>query len=95
MRANIMNEKKQPEFATILAFDVSIDADAQTMADELSVRIFSAEIIYHLFDQFSAYMNGLREARKSEAQALVVFPCVLKILPQYIFNKKDPIVIGQ
>jgi translation initiation factor 5B len=29
MRANIMNEKKIPEFATILAFDVSIDADAQ------------------------------------------------------------------
>jgi translation initiation factor IF-2 len=28
------------------------------MADELNVRIFSAEIIYHLFDQFSAYMNG-------------------------------------
>jgi len=23
-----------------------------------------------------------------------VFPCVLRILPQYIFNKKDPIVIG-
>eukprot|EP01036_Dinobryon_divergens_P021994 gene21994-30226_t len=94
MRANIMNEKKIPEFATILAFDVSIDADAQTMADELNVRIFSAEIIYHLFDQFSAYMNGIREARKNEAQALVVFPTVLKILPQYIFNKKDPIVIG-
>lgn len=28
------------------------------MADELNVRIFSAEIIYHLFIQFSAYMNG-------------------------------------
>ena len=39
-------------------------------------------------------LTGIREARKNEAQALVVFPCVLKILPQYIFNKKDPIVIG-
>ena len=40
------------------------------------------------------YLVGIREARKNEAQALVVFPAVLKILPQYIFNKKDPIVIG-
>jgi translation initiation factor 5B len=64
------------------------------MADELNVRVFSAEIIYHLFDQFSAYMNGLRETRKAEAQSHVVFPVVLKILPQYIFNKKDPIVLG-
>jgi translation initiation factor 5B len=94
MRANINNEKKMPEFATILAFDVPVDADAATMAEECNVRIFKADIIYHLFDQFSAYMNGLKEARKAEAQTNVVFPCMLRILPQHIFNKKDPIVIG-
>jgi translation initiation factor 5B len=94
MRAAIMNEKGCPEFATILAFDVRIDAEAGAMAAAEHVRIFSAEIIYHLFDQFSAYMNGLNEARKAEAMTIVNFPCVLKILPQHIFNKKDPIVIG-
>lgn len=94
MRANIMNEKKVPEFATILAFDVPVDAEAKEMAEELNVRIFTAEIIYHLFDQFTAYMNGLNEAKKATATEVVVFPCILKILPQYIFNKKDPIVIG-
>lgn len=94
MRANIMNEKKMPEFATILAFDTVIDAEAKEMAEENHVKIFSAEIIYHLFDQFTAYMNNLREARKTEASNVVVFPCVLKILPQYVFNKKDPIVLG-
>jgi translation initiation factor 5B len=94
MRANIMNEKKMPEFATILAFDVPIDAEAVTMAEELNVRVFSAEIIYHLFDQFTAYMRTLQEAKKNEAQNVVMFPCILKILPQHIFNKKDPIVIG-
>ena len=31
MRANIMNEKKIPEFATILAFDVPVDAEAATV----------------------------------------------------------------
>jgi translation initiation factor 5B len=94
MRASIMHEKKMPEYATILAFDVSIDSEARAMAEESNVKIFTAEIIYHLFDQFTAYMNGLYETKKSEAQAVVVFPCVLKILPQHIFNKKDPIVIG-
>ncbi len=94
MRANIMNEKKMPEYATILAFDTTIDAEAKEMAEENNVRIFSADIIYHLFDQFTAYMNGLKEARKKEAAEVVQFPCVLKILPQHIFNKKDPIVMG-
>jgi translation initiation factor 5B len=94
MRASIMHEKKMPEYATILAFDVPIDSEARAMAEESNVKIFTAEIIYHLFDQFTAYMNGLYETKKNEAQAVVVFPCVLKILPQHIFNKKDPIVIG-
>jgi translation initiation factor 5B len=58
------------------------------------VRIFTADIIYHLFDQFSAYMNNLMETRRAEAQGRAVFPCVLKIFPQHIFNKKDPIVLG-
>lgn len=94
MRASIMHEKKLPEYATILAFDVSIDAEARTMSDDLNVQVFSAEIIYHLFDQFTAHMSRLNERKKAEASAVVMFPVVLKILPQYVFNKKDPIVIG-
>ena len=94
MRASIMNEKGVPEYATILAFDVPVDSDARDFAEELNVRIFTAEIIYHLFDQFTAFMRNLRETRKAEAANVVVFPCVLKILPQYVFNKKDPIVVG-
>ena len=94
MRANLANEKGNPEYATILAFDVKVDSEAQQMAAELNVRIFTAEIIYHLFDQFSTYMNGITESRRAEAEKDANFPCVLKILPQFIFNKKDPIVIG-
>ena len=94
MRANIMNEKGKPEFATILAFDVRVDGEASTMAAENHVRIFTADIIYHLFDQFSAYMKGIHEERRAQAEAIAVFPCVIKILPQHIFNKKDPIVMG-
>merc|ERR1711871_1624123 len=94
MRANIQNERGQPEFATILAFDVKVDPEAAQMAEEDNVRIFTADIIYHLFDQFSAFMNKLTEERRQAATLVAVFPCVLKILPQHIFNKKDPIIMG-
>ena len=36
----------------ILAFDVKVEREAQEHADILGVRIFSADIIYHLFDNF-------------------------------------------
>lgn len=39
-------------WAVILAFDVRVERDAQEMADNVGVKIFSADIIYHLFDSF-------------------------------------------
>jgi translation initiation factor 5B len=46
MRANIMNEKKIPEFATILAFDVSIDADAQVLLFNYYYSSFILKLVY-------------------------------------------------
>ncbi|CAH0473514.1 unnamed protein product [Peronospora belbahrii] len=93
MRASVQLEH-QPEFATILAFDVKVHNDATELASELGVRIFTADIIYHLFDQFTAYMDNFRSARREEFEEVAVFPCVLKILPNCVFNKKDPIILG-
>jgi translation initiation factor 5B len=88
-----MLEKKK-EYATILAFDVKVTPEARELADELGVKIFIADIIYHLFDQFKAYIQNLKEEKKREAADEAVFPCVLEIIPECIFNKKAPIVLG-
>ncbi|EEF34273.1 translation initiation factor if-2, putative [Ricinus communis] len=93
MKASVMLEKKK-EYATILAFDVKVSQETRELADDLGVKIFMADIIYHLFDQFKAYIDNLKEEKKKEAADEAVFPCVLKILPNCIFNKKDPIVLG-
>ena len=39
----------------ILAFDVKVERDAQELADSVGVKIFTADIIYHLFDKFMNY----------------------------------------
>ncbi|CAL5348569.1 unnamed protein product [Camellia sinensis] len=93
MKASVMLEKKK-EYATILAFDVKVTPEARELADEAGVKIFIADIIYHLFDQFKAYIDNLKEEKKKEASEEAVFPCVLKIMPNCVFNKKDPIVLG-
>ncbi|XP_065880948.1 eukaryotic translation initiation factor 5B-like [Euphorbia lathyris] len=93
MKASVMLEKKK-EYATILAFDVKVTQEARELADDLGVKIFIADIIYHLFDQFKAYIDNLKEEKKKEAADEAVFPCVLSIMPNCIFNKKDPIILG-
>jgi translation initiation factor 5B len=91
LRAGIMLEKSK-EYAVMLCFDVKVDKEAKAYADEIGVKIFEADIIYHLFDKFTAHMKQLEEQRKEESKMLAVFPCILR--PVAVFNKKDPIVVG-
>ncbi|XP_024941116.1 eukaryotic translation initiation factor 5B isoform X2 [Cephus cinctus] len=93
MKASIMLEHDS-QYATILAFDVKIERDAQELADSLGVKIFQADIIYHLFDKFTAYREELKKRKRDEHKHIAVFPCKLRVLPQYIFNSRDPIVMG-
>ena len=58
MKALAAEESKQKkEFATLLAFDVRITPDAAKFAEEEGIKIFSANIIYHLFDEFTKYVK--------------------------------------
>ena len=89
--ASTMLEKAK-EYAVMLCFDVKVDKDALELAEHMGVKIFTADIIYHLFDDFTKHMKQLNEQKKEESKMLAVFPCVLK--PVAVFNKKDPIVVG-
>jgi translation initiation factor 5B len=91
MQCGTMLEKSK-EYAIMLCFDVKVDKEAQLYADEQGIKIFTADIIYHLFDAFTAHMAAIAEKRKEESKLLAVFPCVLS--PVAVFNKTNPIVVG-
>ncbi|KAI7861414.1 P-loop containing nucleoside triphosphate hydrolase protein [Spinellus fusiger] len=93
VKASVMLEKAR-EYAVMLCFDVKVDKEAEEMAEELGIRIFTADIIYHLFDRFVEYNAAITEQKRKDQAPQAVFPCVLKMVPGAIFNKKDPIIIG-
>lgn len=86
--------EKNKDYACILAFDVKITPEAQEIADELGVTIYWAEIIYHLFDQFTLRMKMLADERREAAKDIAVFPCAMKIYEQHVFNSRNPILVG-
>lgn len=51
-----------------------------------------ADIIYHLFDKFTAYNQEITEAKRRDAAPQAVWPCRLKIIAA--FCKRDPIILG-
>ncbi|KAI8628272.1 hypothetical protein F5Y19DRAFT_486253 [Xylariaceae sp. FL1651] len=84
--------EKSPDYATMLCFDVKVDKEAQAYADENGIKIFTADIIYHLFDAFTKHMDEQLEKKKEESKLLAVFPCILNTVA--VFNKTNPIVVG-
>ncbi|CAK7239983.1 MAG: eukaryotic translation initiation factor 5B [Sporothrix thermara] len=91
MQTGIMLEKA-PDYAVMLCFDVKVDKEAAAYAEEQGVKIFTADIIYHLFDAFTKHMAVLAEKKKEDSKMLAVFPCVLNTVA--VFNKTSPIVVG-
>ena len=47
-------------FSPLSSCPLAVTREARDMAEELGVHIFSADIIYHLFDQFKAYLQKVR-----------------------------------
>jgi translation initiation factor 5B len=94
LKNNLLNEKTLPEYKSILAFDVQIEEDANVEAKQHKIKIFESNIIYHLFDNWTKYKKELLEQRKLAVKDKMTFPCILKILPNCIFNKRNPLVFG-
>jgi translation initiation factor 5B len=86
--------EKNKDYACILAFDVKISEEAQNLADEVGITIYWAEIIYHLFDQFTLRMKMLADERRAAAQDEAVFPCAMQIYEQHVFNSRNPLLVG-
>ncbi|KAM0677823.1 Translation Initiation Factor 5B [Binucleata daphniae] len=76
----------------MLCFDIKVEKDMEELASEMNVKIFTANIIYHLLDKYEKYMKEILERKKEENKP--TYPCKIKIIPSYVWNKRSPIVMG-
>lgn len=67
------------EYACLLAFDVKVMPDATTYAEENGIKVFTAKIIYHLFDDFTAYVEECKNSRKTGAGTKAIFPAICQV----------------
>eukprot|EP01094_Clydonella_sp_ATCC50884_P015399 TRINITY_DN25_c0_g1_i1.p1 TRINITY_DN25_c0_g1~~TRINITY_DN25_c0_g1_i1.p1 ORF type:complete len:625 (-),score=222.40 TRINITY_DN25_c0_g1_i1:52-1926(-) len=93
MKASVMLEHDRT-YAVILGFNVEVTRDAKALAEDTGVQIFTAEIIYHLEENFLDYMKRVKEAKQMEFAGEAIFPCILEIQENCIFHARDPITLG-
>ena len=90
----ISNKTEYKEINTVLAFDVDIEDGVQTLAGKNNITILTDGTIFRLFSQYENFRLSCINQRKDAHRHLIVYPCVLNILKDKVFNKKGPFIFG-
>ncbi len=87
-------KEHEPLFGVVLGFNVKILPDAQEDAQNKGVRIFQANIIYHLVDDYISWMKSEQEVRMAKEFERFIMPAKLKVMPGYVFRRANPAIFG-
>jgi translation initiation factor 5B len=87
-------KEHEPLYGVVLDFNVRILPDAQEEAQNKGVRIFQANIIYHLVEDYMSWMKREQEARMAKEFEKFTMPGKLKVLPGYVFRRANPAIFG-
>jgi small GTP-binding protein len=75
------------EDRVIVCFDTNISRYVLEFAESNDVTVISSSIRYHIVDM-------LKNHRRKRDTPLEIWPCCIKILPDSVFRKKNPIIVG-
>jgi len=87
-------KQREPLVGAILAFGVKALQDAEAEAESVGVPIFRDPIIYNLIDNYLKWVKDKRERKSEEEFGTLVKPGKLMVLPNCIFRRAKPLVVG-
>lgn len=84
-----MKKKNQEEYAVILVYSERIPECINK-----EIKIIYSKSIYEIIQQYQKYLEDLKFKEFQRNKDYDYDPCLLKIYSQYIFNAKNPIILG-
>jgi translation initiation factor 5B len=78
----------------VLAFNVKVLEEAQTLAKDLKIEIFQSNIIYRIMEEYRGWCFKKKEREAAEKLERVARPCQIKILKGFVFRVSNPAIFG-
>jgi translation initiation factor 5B len=78
----------------VLAFNVKVLPDAETIARDLKIPIFKNDIIYRLIEDYQKWCSEKKEREELEKLEKIVRPSKFRVLPGFVFRKRKPAIFG-
>ena len=85
---------KDPTHRAILAFAVPVLPDAVPEGEGEPVRIFRADVMYRLIEEYDAWRSERRRQLEVQRRLEHVHPAKLEVLAGFVFRASKPAIVG-
>lgn len=86
------NLAKDELLSVILGFNVQLDNNISE--SDLKIKVITHNIIYRLLENFDAWQNEKKKEIELRKLKDLIYPCKLKLMPNYVFRQSNPAVLG-
>ena len=86
---------KEDKFkGVIFAFNTKLNQGAEEELKKTQVKVFSANIIYKLIEDYEKWKGEEKEAEKKALLEKTTMPCKIKVMQNCIFRNANPAIVG-
>ncbi len=78
----------------VMAFNAPILSDAQTLANDYQISIFSSKIIYQIVEDYEEWIKKEKEFDRKQLIKCIATPARIRLLPNHTFRQSKPAIVG-
>jgi translation initiation factor 5B len=87
-------ENEEPEYRAVLGFNTEMTDQTAQMEQEKDIPIFSSDVIYETIENYQEWRKKLKKDQREKALKAVTRPAKIQAMPDHVFRKNNPAVIG-
>ena len=87
-------QKDNPEYGVIIAFNIKILPSASEEIKATGVKLFSADVIYQLTEDYAEWTAAAEERKRKEWVDAIIRPAKIRIIPKLVFRFSKPAIAG-
>lgn len=87
-------KKEDPLYGVIVAFNVKILPSAVPEIKASELKLFSANVIYQLTEDYQEWIDAAKEEKKKSYLNAIIKPAKIRIIPKLIFRNSKPAIVG-
>lgn len=85
---------KDRYLAAILSFNVRLLPDAAEEVAISGIPVFKGDIIYHVLEEYSRWVEAQKSAGVKAEMDLLIRPGKIRLLKGFVFRRSDPAIVG-